>query len=165
MSLYKVVASDDKDLSGNWYPFPPPDAGIYDVRQAVQQGPDSDPRQYFHYFGPKRVNLGPYGRLLCMGKRVTKMTPRDGWQFRFQQQLENCVPVVYRPFAVIYDTQLAEGPATAGVLTVVRKEDISQQLPVARSREEALHIVRLIPERWPVFRQIHVEYTPEVLSS
>ena len=163
MNSLKALDSGDPVFVGNWHPFPPPDKGVYDLRQAVQ-GPDGDARQYFFYFGSKRV-YDHGSRLMCMGRRLTRMKPRDGWQFRFQQEKQDGVPVRYRPFAVIYNTQMAEGPAIAGVLSVIRKDDVSQQLPLAVSREEALYIVRSIPERWPVFRQIHIEYTPEYVQS
>lgn len=162
MSDLEPLASDDPQFAGNWHSFPPPDKGIYDIRQAIA-GPDGDPRQYFFFFPDKRVYPGSQQRLYCMGRRITRMRAEQGWQFRFHPQLEQGKMFRYRPFAVIYDTQLAEGPATAGVLTVVRKDDVSQQLPMAVSREEALYIVRCMPERWPIFRKIHIEYTPEAL--
>ncbi len=164
MSDLEPLDSSDPRFAGNWHPFPPPDKGVYDVRQAVR-GPDGDPRQYFFFFPDKRVYEGGQRRLLVMNKRVTRLRAEQGWQFRFKPEITKGVPVRYRPFAVIYDTQLAEGPVQAGVLTVVRKDDVSQQLPIAVSREEALYIVRAMPERWPVFRKIHIEYTPEGLSS
>lgn len=158
MSLFRILGNDDPEMAGNWYPFPPPDKGFYDIRrvQTVAAG------MRFQYFLNKRVYEGGGPRLLCMGRRVTRMTPEDGWQFRFHQQYTNCTPINWRPFAVIYDIQLAEGPATAGVIPrILGKRDISNQLPLARSIEEARYIVRMIPERWPVFRKIHVEYTEE----
>lgn len=154
MSDLEPLTSEDPRFAGNWHPFPPPDKGFYDLRQAIH-GPDGDPRQYFFFFPDKRVYEGGGRRLLCMNKRVTRMRPEQGWQFRFKPEVQRGVPVRYRPFAVIYNTDL----------TIARKDDVSQQLPVAVSREEALYIVRSMPDRWPVFRQIHIEYTPEGLSS
>lgn len=155
-----LLDSSDRVFEGNWHPFPPPDKGFYDLRQAVP-GPEGDPRQYFFYFPNKRVFEGAQRRLLVMGKRVTRLTPERGWQFRFhQERTKDGRPVRYRPFAVIYNMQGPNRPPQ-----IVRKDDVSQQLPIAVSREEALYIVRAMPERWPVFRQIHVEYTPESLSS
>lgn len=159
MSDLLLRPSEDPVFTGNWHPFPPPDKGIYDLRQAVP-GPDSDPRQYFFYFANKRVYEGASRRLLCMSRRVTRMKPAQGWQFRFKHELQNGTPVRYRPFAVIYAAQgLGRAPQ------IVRRDDVSQQLPVAVSRDEALYIVRSMPERWPIFRQIHVEYVPEVMQS
>ncbi len=154
MSDLEPLASDDPQFAGNWHPFPPPDKGIYDIRQAIA-GPDGDPRQYFFFFPDKRVYEGGQRRLLCMNRRVTRMRAEQGWQFRFHPQLEGGKLFRYRPFAVIYNPDL----------TINRKDDVSQQLPIAASREEALYIVRSMPDRWPIFRQIHIEYTPEALSS
>lgn len=151
-------ASEDSVLAGTWHPFPPPDKGTYDLRQAVP-GPDGDPRQYFFFFPDKRVYEGGGRRLLCMNRRVTRMRAEQGWQFRFKQEIQKGVPVRYRPFAVIYAAQGLNRPPQ-----IVRKDDVSQQLPIAVSREEALHIVRSMPERWPVFRQIHIEFTPEFIQ-
>lgn len=148
-----LLSSEDLRFTGNWHPFPPPDKGFYDLRQAVP-GPDGDPRQYFFYFPEKRVYTGGGQRLLCMNRRVARMRPDQGWQFRFKQESQNGVPVRYRPFAIIYEGR-----------TPVRRDDVSQQLPIAVSREEALYIVRSMPERWPVFRQIHIEYTLESMTS
>lgn len=165
MSDLELLPSEDSNFAGNWWPFPPPDKGVYDLRQAVQ-GPEGDPRQYFFYFPDKRVYEGGGRRLLCMNRRVTRMQASQGWQFRFKQEKQKGIPVRYRPFAVIYDMQLAEGPATAGVVPVViRKNDVSQQLPIAVSREEALYIVRSMPERWPIFCKIHIEFTQEFIQS
>lgn len=156
MSDLELLLSEDKRMTGNWHPFPPPDVGIYDLRQAVP-GPDNDPRQYFFFFPDKRVYEGGQRRLLVMNKRVTRLHPERGWQFRFKQELQQGKPVRYRPFAVVY-TQVGGSEQ----LQVLRKDDVSQQLPIAVSREEALYIVRSMPSRWPIFRQIHIEYTPEI---
>lgn len=161
MSDLELLMSEDKRLTGNWHPFPPPDVGVYDLRQAVP-GPDGDPHQYFFFFPTKRVYEGAGRRLLVMNRRVTRMKPEQGWQFRFKQELQQGKPVRYRPFAVKYSLN---PDVITGALRILSKEDISQQLPIAASREEALYIVRNMPERWPIFRQIHVEYTPEVLQS
>lgn len=158
MSDLEPLASEDPCLSGNWHPMPPPDKGFYDLRQAVH-GPEGDPRQYFFYFPDKRVYEGGGRRLLCMNRRVTRMRAEQGWQFRFKPELQKGVPVRYRPFAVIYATSPVDGAATPP--QVVRRDDVSQQLPVAVSREEALYIVRSMPDRWPIFRKIHIEYVPE----
>jgi hypothetical protein len=157
VSDLKPLASGDPVFAGTWHPFPPPDVGFYDLRQAIQ-GPEGDPRQYFFYFENKRVYRGGGRRLLVMNRRATKLTPRDGWQFRFRQELRNGVPVRYRPMVVIYDI-------IDGQPVVRQRDDVSQQLPIARSRDEAFYIVRAMPERWPVFRQIHVEYTPELVHA
>ncbi len=157
MSDLELLSSEDPRFAGNWWPFPPPDKGFYDLRQAVP-GPDGDPRQYFFYFPTKRVHEGGGRRLLCMGRRIARMKAEQGWQFRFKYELQGNKPVQYRPFAVLYNMQ-QDGPPQ-----VVRRDDVSQQLPIARSREEALYIVRAMPERWPVFRQIHIEFTPEELQ-
>lgn len=160
MSDLELLTSEDPCFAGNWHPFPPPDSGFFDLRQAVR-GPDKDPRQYFFFFPNKRVYANGQGRLYVMNRRVSRMRPEQGWQFRFKQELQKGAPVRYRPFAIIYS-------ANSGIdrpPQVVRKDDVSQQLPVAVSREEALYIVRSMPERWPVFRQIHIEYTPEVLQA
>jgi hypothetical protein len=45
------------------------------------------------------------------------------------------------------------------------RRDVSAQLPTARSRAEALYIVRSMPDRWPLYVRIHIEYTETVLSS
>jgi hypothetical protein len=156
----KGVESSDIRLAGNWYPFPPPEPGTYDLRQSFKIG---DLVQ-FVLLENKRVYEGKNGRFMCMGHRITGMRPEDGWQFRFHQELVKGTPVNWRPFAVIYNMPLTEGPPPAA-LQVVEKRDISQQLPLARSRVEALYIVRQIPTRWPVFRKIHVEYTEEKLQS
>lgn len=158
------LPGSNRHFEGNWYPFPPPEHGFYDLRQAVR-GPVDDPQQYFFLFLNKRVYEGSQRRLLVMGKRVSRMGPDKGWQFRFRQEVKNGVKICYRPFAVIYDIQIAEGPATAGIMPVpIRKDDVSQQLPIAVSREEALYIVRAMPDRWPIFRKIHIEYTPEAVT-
>lgn len=154
MSDLEPLDSSDPRLAGTWHPFPPPDKGFYDLRQAVRVY-NEDPRQYFFFFPDKRVYEGGGRRLLCMNKRITRMRADQGWQFRFKPEVQKGVPVRYRPIAVIYNPDL----------TISRKDDVSQQLPVAVSREEALYIVRSMPDRWPVFRQIHIEYTPEGLSS
>lgn len=157
MSDLELLASEDPQFAGTWHPFPPPDKGIYDLRQAVH-GPDNDPRQYFFFFPDKRVYEGGNKRLMVMNRRVTRMRPEQGWQFRFHPQLEQGKLFKYRPYAVIYAAQGLDRPPL-----VVRRDDVSQQLPVAVSREEALYIVRSMPERWPIFRQIHIEYTPEAV--
>lgn len=161
MSLFQVLQGDDPRLAGNWYPFPPPAKGVYDLRrvQQVESG------MRFQFFANRRVYEGGNNRLLCMGRRVTRMRADEGWQFRFQQQYINCVPTNWRPMAVIYEFALQEGPVTSGVVPrVVEKRDISNQLPFARSIEEARYIVRSIPDRYPVFRGIHVEYTEEKVN-
>lgn len=159
MSDLNLLMSEDKRMMGNWHPFPPPDVGVYDLRQAVP-GPDGDPRQYFFYFPDKRVYLKGRPRLMVMNRRVSRLRPEQGWQFRFKQEMQDGRPVRYRPFAVIYSIQDLGRPPQ-----IVRKDDVSQQLPIAASREEALYIVRSMPDRWPIFRKIHIEYTPEVLQS
>lgn len=165
MSDLQPLDSSDPVFHGTWHPFPPPDKGIYDFRQAVR-GPDTDPRQYFFFFPDKRVYEGGQRRLLTMNRRITRMKPEQGWQFRFKPEIKNGTLTRYRPFAVIYDMQLIEGPATAGVAPVIiRKDDVSQQLPIAVSREEALYVVRSMPMRWPVFHKIHIEFTPETVVS
>jgi hypothetical protein len=162
VSLFLMLQGDDPRLTGNWYSFPPPAKGTYDLRRV--QTVDGGMR--FQYFANKRVYEGGQSRLLCMGRRVTRMRLEDGWQFRFPQGYSNCVPVNWRPMAVIYEFALQEGPVTSGVMPrVLEKRDITGQLPLARSIDEARHIIRLIPERWPVFRGIHVEYTEEKLQS
>lgn len=148
------LPGSNRHFEGNWHPFPPPEHGFYDIRQAVR-GPVNDPQQYFFLFLNKRVYEGSQRRLLMMGRRVARMRSEQGWQFRFRPELQKGMPVRYRPMAVIYNPDL----------TIQRKDDVSQQLPVAVSREEALYIVRAMPERWPIFCRIHIEYTPEVLSS
>lgn len=152
------LPSSSRHFEGNWHPFPPPERGFYDLRQAVR-GPQDDLQQYFFLFLNKRVYEGSQRRLLVMGKRVSKLRPERGWQFRFRSEGNTR----YRPYAVIYDvstpfTSLSDGPPR-----ILRKDDVSQQLPIAVSREEALYIVRSMPDRWPIFRQIHIEYTPEEL--
>lgn len=161
--LMRYLPSDDPLFAGNWYPFPPPDVGLYDIRQAAKREPvpQGDPKQYFFYFGARKILRGGSDRLLCMGRRVTRMRPEQGWQFRFHQELTNGIPTRYRPFANIYAPPITPGYAPQ----LLRKDDVSQQLPIARSREEALYIVRQMPTRWPVFRKIHVEYTPELMQS
>lgn len=159
MSDLNLLMSEDKRMVGNWHPFPPPEVGVYDLRQAVP-GPDDDPHQYFFFFPDKRVYEGGQRRLLVMNRRVTRLRPENGWQFRFKQEMQDSKPVRYRPFAVIYSIQGLGRPPQ-----IVRKDDVSQQLPIAASREEALYIVRSMPDRWPIFRKIHIEYTPEVLQS
>ena len=159
MSDLEPLDSSNPVFYGTWHPFPPPDKGIYDLRQAIV-GPDGDPRQYFFFFPDKRVYEGGQRRLLCMNRRVTRMKSEQGWQFRFKPEVNRGVPVRYRPLAVIYGIdQETRTPV------VVRRDDVSQQLPVAVSREEALYIVRSMPDRWPVFRQIHVEYVPEQVNA
>lgn len=157
MSDLEPLTSEDPQFAGTWHPFPPPDKGIYDLRQAIV-GPDGDPRQYFFFFPDKRVYEGTNRRLMVMNRRVARLKPEQGWQFRFLPQLEQGKLFKYRPFAVIYGVD--EGTKAP---VIVRKDDISQQLPIAVSRQEALYIVRAMPDRWPIFRQIHVEYTPEAV--
>lgn len=154
----QVLTGDEKILAGNWYAFPPPAPGFYDIRKVRTQHNVAQTLEYV-YYANRRVYVGSQKRLMCMNHRVTRMRPEDGWQFRFQQQYDRGVPVNWRPMAVIYDFSKPTAPR------VIEKRDISQQLPFARSREEALHIVRLIPERWPIYRKIHVEYTEERLQS
>lgn len=154
-----LLSSSDAALVGNWHPFPPPEVGFYDLRQAVP-GPDGDPQQYFFYFPNRRVYATEIGRLLCMNRRVTRMRPEQGWQFRFRPGPKKSSER-WRPYVVIYGpVRLPNGVE----MRAIRREDASQQLPIACCREEALYIVRSMPERWPAFRQIHVEYTPEVLQ-
>lgn len=162
MSDLELLASEDPQFAGTWHPFPPPDKGIYDLRQAVH-GPDNDPRQYFFFFPDKRVYEGSNRRLIVMNRRVTRMRPEQGWQFRFHPHLEQCKMFQYRPYAVIYATPAVPDFESHGP-QILRKDDISQQLPIAVSREEALYIVRAIPDRWPIFRQIHVEFIPEIMK-
>lgn len=135
---------------GNWYPFPPPEVGVYDVRQVRGSGYHA-PLQ-FDYYKNRRV-YRTHDRLMTMGRRVSKMTPEKGWQFRFPSSREQ-----YRPFALRYQEQ-------AGRFEVVERVDVSDQLPMARSLDEARYIVTQLPERWPAFVHIHIEYTQEVLSS
>lgn len=162
MSLFLVLPAEAPEMVGNWHPFPPPEKGIYDLRRVQRVVPE----MRFQYFPNKRVYEGGSSRLLCMGRRVTRMRADDGWQFRFLQQYVDHAPVNWRPMAVIYEFALAEGSALAGVVPrVVEKRDITGQLPLARSVEEARYIVRSIPDRYPVFRGIHVEFTEERLQS
>lgn len=158
MSDLELLSSEDSRFVGNWHPFPPPDTGWYDLRQAVP-GPERDPHQYFFFFPNKRVYLAGGKRLQVMNRRVSRLRPQDGWQFRFQPERSTR----YRPFAVIYDLSAPFTSLSGGPPRILRKDDVSQQLPIAVSREEALYIVRSMPDRWPIFRQIHVEYTPEEL--
>jgi hypothetical protein len=157
--MSKFLPGDDKNFSGNWWPFPVPDKGLYFLRQMVLS-PPGDPRYHYQFHGLKRVyEASRNAPLMCMGRRVAKMRAHDGWQFKFVDETKNGAPVLYRPYALIYAITPGRPPQ------IVRKDDVSQQLPLARSRLEALHIIRLMPDRWPVFRKIHVEYTEEVMRS
>lgn len=149
---YEILKGDDPRLAGNWYPFPPPDEAFYDLRK-VESTPATGIQ--FQYYGNKRVYRGVGSRLHCMGIRVVRMSPGDGWQFRFQPKGF----AQWRPMAIVYDLR------DPGTPVVLERRDVTGQLPLARSIQEARYIVRLIPERWPIFRKIHVEYTEEKLQS
>lgn len=143
------------ETQGNWHPFPPPLPGYFRVRR-VTVGEDGIPG--FVDCGVKRAYMAN-GRLMVMGRRISKMRADAGWQFQFQQQTEKGVPINWRPMAVMYDLSDPDQPR------VTSRQDITGQLPLAHHIEEARYIVRHIPDRWPVFRQIHVEYTEERLQS
>lgn len=87
---------------------------------------------------------------MVIGQRVSRMRGDNGWQFQFLPvRNERMIPM-----AILYQ------PDGRGLLCRADSRDISDQLPVALSRDEARYIVRLIPQRWPIFHKIHVEYTP-----
>lgn len=133
-----------------WYPFPPPDVGYYNIRRVFAT---QDQALNVMDFGTKRV-LQIGSRLHLMGRRLSRMRADEGWQYQFLQQRENGHLVKWRPFAILYDLQ---GPAPV----MRERRDISGVLPVARCIEEARYLVRQIPDRWPVFRHVHIEYTEE----
>lgn len=152
-----LLPTGDKVLAGNWWPFPPPDVGTYDLRR-VRSGEGSEVAT------PLMVELYPHRRVYTegggktlvfktMGQKVSKMTPEKGWQFRFPITRHQ-----FRPLVVLYKI----GPGQIAV--PVEKRDISDQLPRAYSIEEARYIVRQIPDRWPMFWKQHVEYTEEQMQ-
>lgn len=168
----RVLPIDHPQLAGNWYPFPPPDKGFYNLRRIKRKDGDaamvpfksnlgSEPKivQVYQgdfeceYYANKRMHLQgneKSGKFMVMGRRVSKLSFQDGWQFQFLPSR-----VHYRPFVVLY------GLGLDGKLRPEKKIDITGQLPIALSIEEARYIVRIIPYRWPVFWKQHVEYTEE----
>lgn len=145
------ISLEDKCFAeGNWHPFPPPPGeGTYDFRQIV--GSDGGPyRAYF--YGLRRVYQGKGSRWMTMGRRISKMEAKQGWQFRFLQSRSN-----WRPQAVIYDT-------TTQPYTRAGTRDLTGQLPLARSIEEARYLVASIPSRYPMFWHMHVEFSEEKLQ-
>lgn len=169
----RVVPIDHPVLAGNWFPFSPPDAGFYNLRRIFAKTPDAmvpfksnlgpEPQviQVYQgdfdceYYANKRVHLkgnpkAKDARYMVMGRRVSKLKPADGWQFQFLPSRTH-----YRPFVVLYKQGID------GQLYRERTVDITGQLPLALSVEEARYIVRIIPVCWPVFWQQHVEYTEE----
>lgn len=142
------VAIDDSRMAGNWWPFPPPEPGFYHLRQIVStQGVITGKVKYLHNRRVYTATQG--GRLLCMGRRVSRMRPADGWQFQFLRSGD----AEWRPVAVQWDLSVREAPVRLGTT------DISDQLPVVYSKEEALFAVSQFPTRWPAFVQVHVEFT------
>lgn len=143
---------DPRCGSGNWHPFPPPAAGFYDVRQVM----DPDTLMVEYYENRRVYTNGQTGanlRFFMMGSKITKYQPAQGWQFRFRRVKGDHS---YRPLAIMYDLTDIENPVRTGV------RDVSDQLPVACCHMEAVYLVQSIPDRFPLFRQIHVEYTPEI---
>lgn len=154
--LRKLRADDPRMPAGNWYPFPPPDVGFYNLRQVLVDGNGS----FLYDIYPIRRVYKTNNRLLCMGCRLTKMRSDKGWQFQFLPGRVDGTPTHFRPFVVRYETPLGGGP-----LVQVERRDVSDQLPTAQSRDEAMYIVRCMPDRWPLFVNIHVEYTETRISS
>lgn len=145
-----LLQSSDPRFCGNWWPFPPPDEGIFDLRRVLGQSPATVPVMIELY--PQRRVYLQRERYMTMGQRLSKMTPLKGWQFRFP-----VTAVQYRPMVVLYRTE-------RGQLVRVEKRDVSDQLPRAMSKDEALYIVRSIPVRFPMFQFQHVEYTEEMMT-
>jgi hypothetical protein len=140
---------DPRMAEGNWHPFPPPpDAAFYDLRQIV--GKDGNYRAY--YYNMRRVYQGKGQRWMTMNRRISKMEPKAGWQFRFLDSSSH-----WRPHVVLYNT-------TGGKLVRTGTRDLTGQLPVARSNAEAHYLVRMIPIRWPIYWHLHVEFSEEKLQ-
>lgn len=146
---HQVQADEPRFAGGTWHSFPIPDQGFYDVRRVIPTGFPALEHANWYYWDNKHCSFTGR-RLTIIGRRVDKLRPEDGWQFRFRPGTES-----WRPFAITYSFDANGSPVVAD------RRDISNQLPMARSKAEALYLVRAIPRRWPIFWKIHVEYTEE----
>lgn len=168
----RVVPADHPLMAGNWHPFPPPEPGFYNLRRVVRSTGDEVPHKptlrpeetrtiavyqgafQFEVYLNKRVHLtGKNGRYMVMGRRVSKLTAQDGWQFQFLPSRFN-----FRPFVQLYSLD------EQGQLKPERRVEVTGQLPLARSIEEARYLVRFIPDRYPAFWHQHVEFIEEQLQ-
>lgn len=142
------LLNDDARLAGNWWAFPPPAPGFYHLRQVWTS--EGIVTGKVRYLPNRRVyEYVSNGRMMCMGRRLSRMRPENGWQFQFlPHEKLKWVPRVVQWNFVSGSNQ----PERVGHI------DVSNQLPIAASREEALYIVRLFPERWPAFVHQHVEF-------
>ena len=152
MPEFEKLSVDSPVLIGNWWPFPPPEEGYYKIRRILTPVDDSGVK--VEYYGDCRITTGHSGRLMVWGRRCQRMRADLGWQFSFPWSRSHGYPVRFRPFMVKWETR-CNPPVRLG------REDISQALPIAHSIEEARYIVRKIPDRWPTFRHIHIEFTEE----
>lgn len=134
-------------MAGNWWPFPPPAPGFYHLRRLSMPQHEAARAAYLPNRRVYTETTG--GRLQCMGRRVSRMRPEDGWQFQFLRHPD----LEWRPHRIDWDLSVREEPRRVGAT------DISGELPVAYSREEALYMVSQFPVRWPAFVQVHIEFT------
>lgn len=116
-----------------WHPFPPPVEGTYHIRKVGSSTTT---------IRDARVLRGVNGSLWHRSNPVARM--RD-WEFQFLGNEQ------WVPYVCLYD--LVEGRPT------LRERKVTTELPVACCRDEAMYFVRAIPQRWPQFVQVHVEYT------
>lgn len=120
-------------MSRNWWPFPPPVEGTYNIRKVGTS--------HLHLSGAK-ILRGVNGSLWHRSNPVTKM--RD-WEFQFTGS------EVWVPYANLYDLDADSKP-------VLRERKEVPDLPRACCKNEALFIVRALPYRWPQYQSIHIEY-------
>lgn len=136
---------------GNWWDFPPPRPGVYNVRRVRGNTDRCDfyPDQVVTY----RVQHGFY----VGAKSLSRFPPDAGWQFQFKAG-----EIAWKPVEVLYDTFGMERtylPATRGTRLATR--DLNTELPTAYSREEAWYIIKLLPKRWPDLSVKHVEFVEQ----
>lgn len=145
----QFVTGDDPLMAGTWWPFPPPTVGYYNIRRVATE-------TTFSYFPDRRVfNEGQH--LKCLGRRVSRMPASAGWQFQFL-----AAALAFRPFVVVYASGWAPGQSMLKPEgQILEERDVSDQLPIARSVEEARYIIGILPIRFPVFHHLHVKYIEE----
>lgn len=157
---FKTVKVDGdaaiKILEGNWWKFPPPAPGIYDVRQ-----PGSVLRSY-RLYERIRVTEHPNGKgaLLCLGLTCHTEGKLKGLEFRFPIGYSvGAWPTqsVFVPYEVGY-RWIKDG---SGTYVETRFKDRVTVLPIARCVEEARYVVSRMQELWPEFTGRVIEYQEE----
>lgn len=141
-----------KILEGNWWKFPPPGPGVYDIRK-----PGEVSGSYLLY---ERATVDDHlhkkGSLTCLGLVCHTTMKIAGFEFRFPVGFSSSAWPVQVCF-VPYQVSFREVEPGVSELHSVRLHD----LPIGRSIEEARYIVSRMYELWPQYRTAHVEFREE----